>query len=77
MAGIHEGIDMFIVFSDVDVTESGFASPSDLNEYFGPSIGSLSSHSGYSNMRSVSSTFDRPPSSRSEVFIEQCLNDIS
>ena len=68
MAGVHEGIDMFIVFSDVDITESGFSSPSDVNEFFVPSIGSLSSHPGNSSLRSVSSSFDRPSSSRNEVF---------
>ena len=34
-SGLHEGIDMFIVFSDVDITETGIGSASD---FLGPSL---------------------------------------
>jgi hypothetical protein len=43
MAGIHEGIDMFIVFSDADITDSGFETQPDVNQFFESSYGSLSS----------------------------------
>ena len=79
MSGIHEGIDMFIVFSDADITESGFGSQPDVNQFFGSSYGSLSSpiFLDHSTLRPPAPILDRNHQHGLEVFVLTILKDIS
>ncbi len=78
MSGIHEGIDMFIVFSDADITESGFGPQPDVNQFFG-SYGSLSSpiFLDHSTLRPSAPNLHRNQQHVFEVFVFIILKDIS
>ena len=79
MSGIHEGIDMFIVFSDADITESGFGLQPDVNQLFGSSYGSLSSpiFLDDSTLGPPAPNLHRDQQHGFEVFVFIILKDIS
>jgi hypothetical protein len=79
MAGIHEGIDMFIVFSDADITDSGFGSQPDVNQFFGSSYGSLSSpiFLDHSTLLPSAPNVHRDQQHGLEVFVFTIMKDIS